>query len=92
MDSLLAYAISLCFRNHATHNHLAAVNRHYFNCMATFRLLLESIDDKDAKANVLDKLAQAVFSVQDTGYFTNGGDGIQIGQIGDIAKTISGKG
>lgn len=89
---VLVYMMSICYRNSATHSHLAAINKHHYHSLRTYDLLLKSTSDPNTKSAILQQLATSIFLFQDSGYLANGGDSLQFSAVGDMVKSISGKG
>ena len=86
--AILVYGMSVCFRNHATHNHNDVVYRKQYNSLRTFKFIVDAAPDDQTKGAILQQLAASVFATQDSGYLSNGADTII---FSDVVKALSGK-
>jgi hypothetical protein len=64
----LGYAISLCAKNLHANRHNYVMNRHRYNALSTYKLLVESAATEDKKDLILAQAAQCIFEPQETGY------------------------
>jgi len=73
---VLAYMLFLCARNFMSNKHNEIVNRHRQNALLTYRALVESGSNPEARNVVLSHAASAIYGLHDTGYTKQSETGI----------------
>ena len=75
---LVAFVIRVCAQNLRINRHLAAVNRSKASAISTFQRLTASVSDEAVRSAVTLTLAQAIFTVEETGLTDASGDHVTL--------------
>jgi hypothetical protein len=75
---LIAFGIRVCAQNLRINRHLAAVNRSKASAISTFQRLATSVSDEAVRSAVTLTLAQAIFTVEETGLTDASGDHVTL--------------
>jgi hypothetical protein len=75
---ILAFGIRVCVQNFRVNRHLATIARSKASAISTFQRLTASVEDDQIRSAVTLTLAQAVFTVEETGLVDGSGDHVTL--------------
>ncbi len=82
--------IAQCVKNLNAHNHLAVINKHRANALASFKAFINSTDDPQIKDALIIQVAQSIFDPSISGYLSKE-EAPNLTNIDIIKKIIDGK-
>jgi hypothetical protein len=87
--SILSYGFIWCSRNYFAHRHNFIVNTQRKNALSTFETFANATDDDATKNTVLVEAAEAIFSINESGY-NRGQESQNPGRVTEVIKTLQG--